>query len=81
MIDYIVIAIILAIVAAAAFYVYKAKKVARNASGVPMVALDAMPKKVTPIVVAANTSINSTSKQNCGSPNRRAAVFWKLYNA
>lgn len=81
MIDYIVIAIILAIVAAAAFYVYKAKKVARNASGVPMVALDAMPKKVTPTVVAANTSINSTSKQNCGSPNRRAAVFWKLYNA
>lgn len=81
MIDYIVIAIILAIVAAAAFYVYKAKKVARNASGVPMVALDAMPKKVTPTVVAANTSINSTSKYNCGSPNRRAAVFWKLYNA
>lgn len=33
MIDYIVIAIILVIVAAA-FYVYKAKKVARNASGV-----------------------------------------------
>lgn len=81
MIDYIVIAIILAIVAAAAFYVYKAKKVARNASGVPMVALGAMPKKAVPTVVAANTSINSTSKQNCGSPNRRAAVFWKLYNA
>ena len=59
----------------------KQKKVARNASGVPMVALDAMPKKVTPTVVAANTSINSTSKYNCGSPNRRAAVFWKLYNA
>ena len=62
MIDYIVIAIILTIVAAAAFYVYKAKKVARNASGVPMVALDAMPKKAVPTVAAANTSINSTSK-------------------
>lgn len=52
MIDYIVIDILVVIIAAAAFYAYKAKRAARSVSAARMDAL-AVPKRQTSITAAA----------------------------
>lgn len=63
MIDYILIAIILVIVAAAAFYVYKAKKAERNVLGVRMAVRHAMQKRMVPIAAAASINISNTGQK------------------